>query len=49
MTYMGWAFYMSFERDMGLSFWDIKFRDERIIYEITPQEALAQYCESGLP
>jgi primary-amine oxidase len=42
---VGWAFYMGFERDMGLNFWDINFRGERIIYELTPQEAMAQYCE----
>jgi hypothetical protein len=36
---------MGFERDMGLNFWDINFRGERIIYELTPQEAMAQYCE----
>lgn len=37
--------HFSFERDMGLSLWNIGFRGERIIYELTPQEALAQYCE----
>lgn len=46
VTWMGWAFYLGFERDMGLNFWDINFRGSRIIYELTPQEALAQY--SGL-
>lgn len=42
-TWMGWSMYTSFERDMGLSLWSISFRDERIVYELTPQEAMAQY------
>ncbi|ORY25514.1 copper amine oxidase [Naematelia encephala] len=43
ITWMGWAFYLSFERDMGVHLWDINFRGERIIYELAPQEAMAQY------
>ncbi|KAK8847701.1 hypothetical protein IAR55_005560 [Kwoniella newhampshirensis] len=43
ITWMGFSFYLGFERDMGLNLWDINFRGERIIYEITPQEAMAQY------
>ncbi|WWD21794.1 hypothetical protein CI109_106282 [Kwoniella shandongensis] len=43
VTWMGWSFYLGFERDMGLNLWDINFRGERIIYEISPQEAMAQY------
>ena len=31
---MGWGMYLGFDRDMGLSFWDIKFRGERLIYEV---------------
>lgn len=44
VSWMGWSFYLSFARDMGLSLWDINFRGERIIYELSPQEALAVYC-----
>ncbi|KAL6298051.1 amine oxidase catalytic domain-containing protein [Sparassis latifolia] len=36
--------YLGFDRDMGLSLWDIHFRDERIIYELAPQEAIAHYA-----
>ncbi|WVQ80316.1 hypothetical protein IAT38_002421 [Cryptococcus sp. DSM 104549] len=43
ITWMGFSFYLGFERDMGLNLWDIHFRGERIIYEISPQEAMAQY------
>jgi hypothetical protein len=37
VTWMGWSFYLGFEHDMGLNLWDITFRGERIIYEISPQ------------
>ncbi|KAJ7846914.1 amine oxidase catalytic domain-containing protein [Mycena leptocephala] len=43
VSWMGWSFYLSFARDMGLSFWDVRFRGERILYEVSPQEALAVY------
>ncbi|KAJ6561792.1 amine oxidase catalytic domain-containing protein [Mycena capillaripes] len=46
VTWMGWAFYLSFARDMGLSLWDVRFRGERILYEVAPQEALAVYSGS---
>jgi len=46
VSWMGWSFYLSFARDMGLSLWDINFRGERIIYELAPQEALAVYSGS---
>ncbi|KAJ7253466.1 amine oxidase catalytic domain-containing protein [Mycena rebaudengoi] len=43
ITWMGWSFYLSFARDMGVSIWDVKFKGERILYEVAPQEALAVY------
>ncbi|WWC69058.1 uncharacterized protein I206_102994 [Kwoniella pini CBS 10737] len=46
ITWMGFSFYLGFERDMGLNLWDINFKGERIIYEISPQEAMAQYSGS---
>ncbi|KAJ7679225.1 amine oxidase catalytic domain-containing protein [Mycena polygramma] len=46
VSWMGWAFYLSFGRDMGLSLWDVRFRGERILYEVAPQEALAVYSGS---
>lgn len=33
---MGWGMYLGFDRDMGMSLWDIKFRGERLIYEVIP-------------
>ncbi|KAJ9649717.1 hypothetical protein H2201_001862 [Coniosporium apollinis] len=41
--YMGWSAYMSFSRTLGIMFFDIKFKGERVIYELSMQEALAQY------
>ncbi|CAI6331895.1 unnamed protein product [Periconia digitata] len=43
IEYMGWSFYMSFSRTLGIMFYDIKFKGERILYELSMQEAMAQY------
>ncbi|TCD63339.1 hypothetical protein EIP91_005658 [Steccherinum ochraceum] len=43
VSWMGWGMYLGFDRDMGLSLWDVRFRGERILYELSPQEAIAQY------
>jgi primary-amine oxidase len=42
--YMGWSFYISFTRTLGNMFYDIKSKGERILYELSLQEALAQYA-----
>lgn len=34
VSWMGWGLYLGFDRDMGLNLWDIRFRGERIIYEV---------------
>ncbi|TFK55964.1 amine oxidase catalytic domain-containing protein [Heliocybe sulcata] len=44
VSWLGWGLYLGFNRDMGLSLWDIRFRGERLIYELAPQEAIAQYA-----
>ncbi|KAI0077065.1 amine oxidase catalytic domain-containing protein [Panus rudis PR-1116 ss-1] len=44
ISWMGWGMYLGFDRDMGLSLWDLRFRNERLIYELSPQEAIAQYA-----
>ncbi|KAI0646161.1 amine oxidase catalytic domain-containing protein [Trametes meyenii] len=44
VSWMGWGLYLGFDRDMGLSLWDLRFKGERIIYELAPQEAIAQYA-----
>ncbi|KAF8887255.1 amine oxidase catalytic domain-containing protein [Gymnopilus junonius] len=43
VSWMGWGMYLGFDRDMGLNLWDIRFRGERVIYQLAPQEAIAQY------
>ena len=43
VEYMGWSFYMSYSQTLGINFYDIKFKGERILYELTMQEATAQY------
>lgn len=34
VSWMGWGMYLGFDRDMGLNLWDIRFRGERIIYQV---------------
>lgn len=34
ISWMGCGMYLGFNRDMGLSLWDLRFRDERIAYEV---------------
>ncbi|KAH9482139.1 Amiloride-sensitive amine oxidase [copper-containing] [Psilocybe cubensis] len=43
VSWLGWGMYLGFDRDMGLNLWDIRFRGQRIIYQLQPQEAIAQY------
>ncbi|KAG8948984.1 hypothetical protein FRC00_008384 [Tulasnella sp. 408] len=43
VEWMDWSFYTGFNRDTGLTLWDIRFKGEKIIYEISIQEAIAQY------
>lgn len=43
VEYMGWSFYLSYSRTLGITFYDIKFKGERVLYELSLQEALAQY------
>ncbi|KZL84512.1 copper amine oxidase [Colletotrichum incanum] len=44
IEYMGWSFYTSYSRTLGLMYYDIKFKGERIIYELSLQEAATQYA-----
>ncbi|KAI0091340.1 amine oxidase catalytic domain-containing protein [Irpex rosettiformis] len=44
VSWMGWGMYLGFDRDMGMSLWDIRFLGDRLIYELSPQEAMAQYA-----
>ncbi|GAB7358237.1 hypothetical protein MBLNU230_g0388t1 [Neophaeotheca triangularis] len=44
VEYMGWSFFISFSRTVGISLHDIRFKGESVIYELSLQEALAQYA-----
>ncbi|KAK3317348.1 copper amine oxidase [Cercophora scortea] len=44
VEFMGWSFYMSFSRTLGIQFFDIRFKGERVLYELSLQEAAAQYA-----
>jgi len=37
VEYLGWSFYTRFDRDVGIQFYDIKFKGERILYELSLQ------------
>lgn len=43
VEYMNWSFYVSYSRTLGMMLYDIKFKGERILYELSMQEATAQY------
>ena len=43
VQYMGWSFYITYTRSLGPMFYDIRFNGERILYELSLQEAAAQY------
>jgi primary-amine oxidase len=43
VEYMGWSFYLSFTRALGIMFYGIKFKGECILYELSHQEATAQH------
>jgi primary-amine oxidase len=43
IEYLGWSFYTRFDRDVGIQFFDIKFKGERIMYELSLQGWLCFY------
>lgn len=49
VTWMDFSFYIGFSRDTGLALYDIRFKGERIIYELGLQEALAHYAGNHAP
>jgi primary-amine oxidase len=46
VEWMGWSFYLGFNHDTGMVFHDIKYKGQRILYELGMQEALAHYAGS---
>jgi primary-amine oxidase len=47
VKWMGWEFYLAFSQVTSLSLFDIRFRGERVMYELAFQEALAHYAGSS--
>lgn len=43
VQWMGFTFYLGFTYNRGMSLYDIRHKGERIIYELSLQEALAHY------
>jgi primary-amine oxidase len=41
---MDWSFFITYSRDLGITLYDIKFKGERIIYELGLKEALTHYA-----
>lgn len=37
IEYLGWSFYTRFDLDVGIQFFDIKFKGERVLYELSLQ------------
>ncbi|KAK6066824.1 Primary amine oxidase, lung isozyme [Seiridium cupressi] len=44
VEWMGFSFFIGFSRDTGMALYDIKYKGERILYELGLQEALAHYA-----
>ncbi len=44
VEWMGFSFYIAFTRDTGVSLFDIRYKGERVLYELGLQEALAHYA-----
>lgn len=44
VQWMDFSFYVGYQRDTGLSLWDIRYKGEKVLYELGFQEALAHYA-----
>ena len=44
VEWMDFSFYIGYQRDTGLSLWDIRYKGQRVLYELGLQEALAHYA-----
>ncbi|KAJ3097383.1 hypothetical protein HDU96_000412 [Phlyctochytrium bullatum] len=47
VEWMDWQFYLRFDRDTGVGLFDVRFKGDRIAYEVGLTEALAQYSGSN--
>ncbi|KAF7557226.1 hypothetical protein G7Z17_g765 [Cylindrodendrum hubeiense] len=46
VEWMDFSFFLTFTRDTGMRLYDIRYKGERIIYELGMQEAIAHYAGS---
>lgn len=46
LSWMGFTFYVAFSAVTGVTLYDVRFKGERILYELGLQEALSQYAGS---
>ncbi|ETS83998.1 hypothetical protein PFICI_05874 [Pestalotiopsis fici W106-1] len=44
VEWMDFSFYVGFSRDVGMTIYDIKYKGERLLYELGLQEAMAHYA-----
>jgi primary-amine oxidase len=44
VTWQDWSLYWTFSRDTGMRYFDIRFRNTTIVYELGLEEALAHYA-----
>ncbi|GAB1317381.1 Amine oxidase [Madurella fahalii] len=44
VDWMDYSFYIGFTRDTGLALYDIRYKGERLLYELSLQEVLAHYA-----
>ena len=47
VEYFGWSFYMRYYYDVGVQFYDVKFKGERILYELSLQGTIVVHPASG--
>lgn len=44
VQWMDFSFYVGYTRDQGMALYDIKYKGQRVLYELGLQEALAHYA-----
>jgi len=44
VEWMDYSFYIGFTRDTGIALYDIRYKGDRVLYEVALQEALAHYA-----
>lgn len=47
IAWLGWSLYVGYLPHYGPRFWDLKFKGERIAYELSMQEAMTSECGGG--